>query len=57
MASGGFRLGGWDYLQWKHVFPINNENAKDGEVIAVLSQVSDMKEPRQIKKLSIFLLQ
>jgi hypothetical protein len=34
MASGGFRLGAWDYLQWKHVFPMTNGNAKDGEVIA-----------------------
>jgi integrase len=34
MASGGFRLGAWDYLQWKHVSPTNSENAKDGEVIA-----------------------
>jgi hypothetical protein len=25
MASGGFRLGAWDYLQWKHVSPITNE--------------------------------
>src|SRR5215212_8325303 len=25
MASGGFRLGAWDYLQWKHVKPITNE--------------------------------
>jgi hypothetical protein len=31
MASGGFRLGAWDYLQWKHVFHITNEK---GEVIA-----------------------
>jgi hypothetical protein len=31
MASGGFRLGGWDYLQWKHVSPMMNEK---GEVIA-----------------------
>jgi hypothetical protein len=30
MASGGFRLGAWDYLRWKHVSPINNEK----EVIA-----------------------
>jgi hypothetical protein len=34
MASGEFRLGGWDYLQWKHVSSINSENAKDSEVIA-----------------------
>jgi hypothetical protein len=31
MASGGFRLGAWDYLHWKHVTPIRNEK---GEVIA-----------------------
>jgi hypothetical protein len=36
MASVGFRLGTWDYLQWKHVSPIisKDENAKDGEIIA-----------------------
>jgi hypothetical protein len=32
MASGGFRLGAWDYLRWKHVSPITNE--KKGEVVA-----------------------
>jgi hypothetical protein len=26
MASSGIRLGAWDYLQWKHVKPINDEN-------------------------------
>jgi hypothetical protein len=31
MASGGFRLGAWDYLHWKHVSPITNEK---GDVIA-----------------------
>jgi integrase len=31
MVSGGFRLGGWDYLKWKHVIPIKD---KDGSVIA-----------------------
>jgi hypothetical protein len=31
MASSGFRLGGWDYLQWKHVSPVTNEKE---EVIA-----------------------
>jgi hypothetical protein len=31
MASGGFRLGAWDYLCWKHVSPMTNEK---GEVIA-----------------------
>jgi hypothetical protein len=31
MASGGFRLGAWDYLRWKHVSPITNEK---GDVVA-----------------------
>jgi len=34
MASGGFRLGAWDYLQWKHVSPITKEDKGEGEVIA-----------------------
>lgn len=25
MVSGGFRLGSWDYLKWKHVIPIKTE--------------------------------
>ncbi|HJT83168.1 MAG TPA: hypothetical protein VJ697_01680, partial [Nitrososphaeraceae archaeon] len=31
MISGGFRLGAWDYLKWKHVIPIEN---REGEIIA-----------------------
>jgi integrase len=31
MASSGIRIGAWDYLQWKHVKSINNE---EGNVIA-----------------------
>jgi hypothetical protein len=31
MTSGGFRLGAWDYLRWKHVIPQSNDK---GEVIA-----------------------
>src|SRR5215218_9896280 len=31
MASSGIRIGAWDYLQWKHVTPLTNQN---GEVIA-----------------------
>jgi hypothetical protein len=27
MASSGMRLGAWDYLQWKHVIPVTNNNA------------------------------
>ena len=29
MASGGFRLGAWDYLQWKNVTPITNDNGEE----------------------------
>jgi len=25
MVSGGFRLGAWDYLKWKHVIPLKNK--------------------------------
>jgi hypothetical protein len=31
MVSGGFRLGAWDYLKWKHVTPMRN---KEDKVIA-----------------------
>jgi hypothetical protein len=31
MTSGGFRLGAWDYLRWKHVIPASNNK---GEIIA-----------------------
>jgi integrase len=26
MASSGIRIGAWDYLQWKHVTPLSNQN-------------------------------
>ena len=31
MVSGGFRIGAWDYLKWKHITPLTNE---EGEIIA-----------------------
>ena len=31
MVSGGFKLGAWDYLKWKHVIPIEN---KGNEILA-----------------------
>ncbi|KAA2283749.1 hypothetical protein [Candidatus Nitrosocosmicus sp. SS] len=33
MVSSGIRLGAWDYLRWKHVIPIMDEE-KNSEVIA-----------------------
>jgi len=34
MASGGFRLGAWDYSRWNHITPIiihNNKNNKEND--------------------------
>jgi hypothetical protein len=31
MASSGIRIGAWDFLQWKHVTPLTNQN---GDIIA-----------------------
>jgi len=31
MVSSGIRIGAWDYLLWKHVSPISND---EGEIIA-----------------------
>ena len=43
MASSGIRLGAWDYLQRKHVYPIRNEN---NEIIASKLQIypGDLEE-------------
>jgi integrase len=43
MSSGGFRLGAWDYLRWKHVTQITTNK---GEVIAakVLIYPGDQEE-------------
>ena len=31
MVSAGFRIGAWDYLKWKHIIPLKNE--ENGEII------------------------
>ena len=31
MVSGGFRIGVWDYLKWKHIIPLKNE--ENGKII------------------------
>ena len=31
MVSGGFRIGAWNYLKWKHIIPLKNE--ENGEII------------------------
>jgi hypothetical protein len=60
MASGGFRLGAWDYLRWKHITPIivhnneeknnNNENSSGGdgwEIIAAAKVLIYAGEPEE----------
>ena len=32
MVSSGIRLGAWDYLKWKHVIPIFNDDEKNWNV-------------------------
>ena len=34
MVSGGFRIGAWDYLKWKHITPLKNEEGEGGEIKA-----------------------
>ena len=36
MISSGIRVGAWDYLKWKHIIPIKNE---DDKVIAAKIRV------------------
>jgi hypothetical protein len=31
MISSGIRIGAWDFLKWKHVIPIENNN---GSIVA-----------------------
>ena len=31
MVSGGFRIGSWDYLRWKHVIPLTNNEDKSAD--------------------------
>jgi hypothetical protein len=44
MASGGFRLGGWDYLQWKRVYPISNDGNPEEIIAAKLVIYADEPE-------------
>jgi hypothetical protein len=43
MASSGIRLGAWDYLLWKHITPITNQN---GELTAakIIVYAGDVEE-------------
>ena len=47
MVSSGVRIGAWNYLRWKHIIPItNNNNTSSNEVIAakVLVYAGDREE-------------
>jgi hypothetical protein len=39
MISSGIRVGAWDYLRWKHIIPIKND--EDGSIIAAKIIVYD----------------
>jgi hypothetical protein len=34
MLSSGIRLGAWDYLKWKHIFPVKSEDEPDKVIAA-----------------------
>ncbi len=44
MASGGFRLGAWDYLQWKHVSPITNDKGGEDMIAELLVYADEPEE-------------
>jgi hypothetical protein len=45
MASYRIRLGAWEYLKWKHVIPIRDEN--DPSIIKAAKLVVYAGEPEQ----------
>ena len=47
MASGGFRLGAWDYLRWKHITPITNNEEKNGELLVAAKVLIYAGEPEE----------
>ena len=48
MASGGFRLGAWDYLQCKHVSPIiKDEKLQEEEQVIAAKLVIYADEPEE----------
>ena len=44
MVSGGFRIGAWNYLKWKHLIPLKNE--ENGEIIGA-KMVIYAREPEE----------
>ncbi len=44
MASSGIRLGAWDYIKWKHVIPIKDE---DSNTIVAAKLIVYAGEPEQ----------
>ena len=44
MVSGGFRIGAWDYLKWKHIIPLKNE---ENEEIIAAKTVVYAREPEE----------
>ncbi len=50
MCSSGIRLGAWDYLKWKHIIPIVNDN---NEIIAAKIRVYAEEEDEYFSFISL----
>ncbi len=50
MCSSGIRLGAWDYLKWKHIIPIMNDN---NEIIAAKIKVYADEEDEYFSFISL----
>lgn len=44
MASSGIRIGAWDYLQWKHVFPIRDGATEQISAAKLVVYAGDREE-------------
>lgn len=42
MASGGFRLGAWDYLRWKHVIPKSNDKQEEKRITRITLELKSL---------------
>jgi integrase len=48
MCSGGIRIGAWEFLKWKHIIPIQNEQQQAaGQIIAAAKMIVYADEPEQ----------
>ena len=41
LASSGIRVGAWDYLQWRHIIPIERESKRVAAKVVVYAGTED----------------